>query len=120
MNNKKKGNRLFYIIAITLTVFAISLAIAIVQRMDDAAVAVLAGAVCGVGASIPTSLLVVWATHLRDRNRRQPPPYPTGVSIPPIILQTPPPLADPRGAWPPTTTVEHVPVREFQVVGDEE
>jgi len=106
MNNRKgKDNRLFYIAAITLTTFAVTLAIAIVQRMDDAAVAVLAGAVCGVGASIPTSLLIVWATHMRNRNRKPPPTtYPTGVTMPPIIFQTPPALADTRGAWSPTTT----------------
>ncbi|RLI51122.1 MAG: hypothetical protein DRP09_19525 [Candidatus Thorarchaeota archaeon] len=113
MNNKReRDNRPWIIAGITVTVFAISLAFAIVQRMSNEAVAVLAGAFCGVAASIPTSLLIVWTTtRERYRRQQQPPAYP------PIIVQTPPALTD-RAGWP-RTTVEHVPTREFQVVGDE-
>jgi hypothetical protein len=43
--------------------FAVTLAAVVGRRLSDEALAVLAGAVCGVGAAIPTSLLIVAVTR---------------------------------------------------------
>src|SRR5512139_3591550 len=42
-------------------VFAVALAVVIGSRMSADAMAVLVGVVCGIGASVPTCLLLVWA-----------------------------------------------------------
>jgi hypothetical protein len=42
--------------------FAVTLALVVGNRLSDEALGVLAGAVCGVGAAIPTSLIVVAVT----------------------------------------------------------
>jgi len=42
-------------------VFAVALAVVIGNRMSSDATAVLVGVVCGIGASVPTCLLLVWA-----------------------------------------------------------
>ena len=71
--------------------FAVTLAVVIGNRLSEQALAVLAGAVCGVGAAIPTSLLIVAVTRRQEEGRRQPtvyqqphPPYP------PVVVVTPP------------------------------
>lgn len=46
--------------------FAVTLAVVVGNRLSDEALAVLAGAVCGVGAAIPTSLLIVAVSRKRD------------------------------------------------------
>ena len=96
--------------------FAVGLAVVIGQRLSDQAVSVLAGAVCGVSASIPTSLLIVWATR-RRREERAAQPAP-GVYPPVVVVQSPPQTAGPAshqfGQLPPY--VQNAP-REFTVVG---
>jgi hypothetical protein len=42
-------------------VFAVALAVVIGSRMSADATAVMVGVVCGIGASVPTCLLLVWA-----------------------------------------------------------
>lgn len=100
-------------------VFAVTLAVLIGQRLSDQAMAVLAGAVCGVGASIPTSLLIVWVTQ---RRREQQPAQITG-AYPPVIVVQPPPQPGLSGQAPgqPGYLAPFSPPaqREFTVVGSE-
>ena len=67
---------------------AVTLAVVIGRRLSDEAISILAGAVCGVGASIPTSLLVVWVTRWWQREQRPGQPLP-GVYSPPVVVQLP-------------------------------
>jgi hypothetical protein len=69
--------------------FAIAAAITIGERMNEQTVSVLAGAICGISASIPTSLLIVWLT-----TRRREPEHdsrPGRESYPPVVVVQPPP-----------------------------
>jgi hypothetical protein len=98
--------------------FVVTLAVVIGQRLSDQAMAVLAGAVCGVGASIPTSLLIVWVA--RRRQEAQPTQPAPGVYPPVVVVQPPaqpgPPNLRHPGYLPPYPSA--VP-REFTVVGGE-
>ena len=55
------------IVVFLCTVFAIALAVIVGNRMSADAMAVITGVACGVLASIPTSLLIIWATSRRER-----------------------------------------------------
>jgi|YNPBryBLVA2012_1023415.scaffolds.fasta_scaffold00620_15 hypothetical protein len=98
--------------------FAVTLAVAVAQRLSDQAMAVLAGAVCGVGASIPTSLLIFWATRRKAETRPLPP---TGY-YPPVVVVQPPAQSSgfnpyTQGYLPP---LNQAMPRDFTVVGSEE
>jgi hypothetical protein len=68
--------------------FAMTLAVVVGNRLSDEALAVLAGTVCGVGAAIPTSLLIVAVTRRREEPRMQ--SYPPQGVYPPVIVVAPP------------------------------
>jgi len=70
------------LVALALAVTA--LAVVIGNCLSDEALAVLAGAVCGVGAAIPTSLLIV-AVSWKCDEQREPLPAPQG-AYPPIVV----------------------------------
>ncbi len=99
--------------------FAVTLAVVIGNRLSDEALAVLAGAVCGVGAAIPTSLLIIAVSRRRDEENksRVQPPAPQGV-YPPVVVVAPPGGQQRPNAWnylPPSLTA---PIqRNFTVVG---
>jgi hypothetical protein len=116
--------------AIIGAAFAVALAVVIGNRMSADAMAVVVGVVCGVLASIPTSLLLIWALGRRGygagagaegqgRNN-------TGTQYPPVVVVNPgpgygmpaygPPRVPPldRSLPPPGSP------RTFKVVGDEE
>jgi len=74
-------------------VFAVALAVVIGNRMSADAMAVVVGVVCGIGASVPTCLLLVWALVRRaqgtaagaeghGRNG-------AGVNYPPVVVVNP-------------------------------
>lgn len=92
MNEMKNHNnawmRLKIFVGLVVMAFAMTLAVVIGDRLSDEALAVLAGAACGVGAAIPTSLLIVAVSRRRDEPRVQPAmsqnPYP------PVVVVTPP------------------------------
>jgi hypothetical protein len=73
-----------------LKAFAVTLAAIVGNRLSDQALAVLAGAVCGVGAAIPTSLIIVAVTRWRGESR--------GTSGLNPAMQSP---AHQQGAYPP-------------------
>lgn len=51
----------------------------VLSRLSDEALAVLAGAVCGVGAAIPTSLLIVAVSRWREHRNEPLPPLPSSL-----------------------------------------
>ena len=98
--------------------FAVTLAVIVGNRLSDESLAVLAGAVCGVGAAIPTSLLIVAVARRRDEPRVQP-PMPQG-AYPPVVVVTPPGGQQRPNTWdalPPSLSAPMQ--RHFTVVGDE-
>lgn len=108
--------------------FAATLAMIVANRLSDESLAVLAGAMCGVGAAIPTSLLVVLVSRQRDERRerewererereRVQTTRPQGV-YPPVVVVAPPAGQQRAGDWnmlasPLTTPAQ----RQFTVVG---
>ena len=83
-----RWERLKVFAGLLVVVFTVTLAAIIGDRLSDESLAVLAGAACGVGAAIPTSLLIVAVSRRRDE-RREPVSAPQG-AYPPVIVVAPP------------------------------
>lgn len=119
----RRGDRVRLFAGVVVVAFVVTLAVMIGQRLSDQAVAVLAGATCGVGASIPTSLLIAWVTRRRQEVR---PTQPQQSAYPPVVvIQSPPHTGQPalpQGGYIPPYTQPMMPPapREFTVVGEEE
>jgi hypothetical protein len=100
--------------------FAVGLAVVIGTRMSADAMAMVVGVGCGMLASVPTSLLLVWALGRRGQGNgaqvEAQPRYGLGAGYPPVVVVNPGPgygmngygLPAPGGA------------RSFRVVGQEE
>ena len=74
--------------------FAVTLAVVVGNRLSAEALGVLAGAVCGVGAAIPTSLIVLAVTRRRgdftsDRYGHMPGQPANRPACPPVIVVSP-------------------------------
>jgi hypothetical protein len=101
--------------------FAVTLAVIVGNRLSDEALAVLAGAVCGVGAAIPTSLLIIAIARRRDSPPQdQPAMYPQQQGVyPPVIVVAPPNMQQQpynwNGGYPPSLSPPTQ--RQFTVVG---
>lgn len=116
--------KIFLAVAIIATI--VTSIVTVASRLTDEALAVLAGAGCGVAAAIPTSLLI-FAVSNRKRSDEQPKSVPrqqTTATAPPIIVVTPQGLQQqqPQLGF---TSYDHPqaaprPPREFTVVGDGE
>ncbi len=119
-NRNGSWRRLKVSVGLMALAFAVASAVVIGNRLSDEALAVLAGAVCGVGAAIPTSLLVVAVSRWRDepRERVQPsPPQPQGV-YPPVIVVAPPGGQQRFNEWNALPPALNAPTqRHFTVVG---
>jgi hypothetical protein len=102
--------------------FGATLAVIVGVRLDQAALAAMVGVICGVGTSIPTSLLIVSLLRRKEerqgaRSREQ------GINhSPPVVV-----IAAPAGSQlrqPMTWPGEHVTAlpaqRQFSVIGEEE
>ena len=117
-NHNSYWNRFKIFIGLATTVFAVMLALVVGNRLSDEAMAVLAGAVCGVGAAIPTSLLVVAVSRRRDEPRVQLSAQPQQGVYPPVVVVAPPGGQQWSGDWstasPPLTAPTQ---RQFTVVG---
>ena len=121
----RRGFRWF--VGAVVVTFAVALAVVIGQRLSDQAISILAGAVCGVGASIPTSLMIVWVTRRREEERPREPERAMGGVYPPVVVVQPPaqmgygPMQG-SGQLPPYGTqypgMMPPSMREFTVVGD--
>lgn len=109
------ARRLRTFAALLAIAFTVTMAAIIAQRLSEQAMSVLAGAACGVAASIPTSLLIVWITR---RKQEQPALQQPGAYPPVIVVQTPPqaglPYSQQPAYMPPYLAP---PQREFTVVG---
>jgi hypothetical protein len=111
-------NRLKMLGTLVVGAFAVTLAIVVGNRLSDEALAVLAGAVCGVGAAIPTSLLVVAVSRRRDEEgeKRAQPSAPQG-TYPPVVVVAPGGQQRPNG-WNGLPSSLAAPAqRDFTVVG---
>ena len=99
--------------------FAVTLTMVVGSRLSNEALSVLAGAVCGVGVAIPTSLVILSVSRRRSapldqpvaHSPRQPRAYPPVVVVSPPAQQT-------VGGWStlPTSMAAPAP-RHFTVVG---
>jgi hypothetical protein len=108
--------RLKLFVALVAVAFAVALAVMISNRLSDESLAVLAGAVCGVGAAIPTSLLVVAIARRREEPRAQP-TVPQGM-YPPVVVVAPPAAQPWSDGWNPALSSLRAPIqRQFTVVG---
>ena len=117
MNRGGSWSRVKIFAGLVAMAFAVTLAVMVGRRLSDEALAVLAGAVCGVGAAIPTSLLIVAVSRRRDERRVQA-PAPQQGPYPPVVVVAPPVGQQRPNDWnvlPPSLTA---PVqRHFTVVG---
>jgi len=119
MNRSRGSNRVKIFAGLVTLAFAVTLAAIVGNRLSDEALAVLAGAVCGVGAAIPTSLLIVAVSRRRDERQVQP-SAPQQSSYPPVVVVAPPGGQQRAGGWnalPPSLSAPMQ--RHFNVVGDE-
>ena len=115
------AKRLGVVLLIFVAAFGLTLAVMVGQRLSDQALAVMAGAVCGVAASIPPSLLIIWVTRRKSgTSQTWAGPYP------PVVVVQPPPAYSPgvgnagNPYLQPPASMSTVPVqREFVVVGEE-
>jgi len=99
-------------------VFAAVLAVVVGKRMSAEAMAVVIGVVCGVAASIPTSLLVVWALGQRQERQRES----QGMAgYPPVVIvQGGLPAPYGMGSYNPPATLRTTQPRHFTILGTED
>ena len=114
------------LVTIVAAAFVVALAVVIGIRMSAEAMAVVVGVVCGVLASIPTSLLLIWALR-RGSNGRSGAESHAGNGMmphyPPVVVVNPGQGMSPYGPSPlPPERGLPVPTgpRTFKVVGEEE
>ena len=114
------------VLAVGFALFSITSAILVADRLSTEAMAVLAGAMCGVGAAIPTSLLllllllliivaVTRRTHQAETTPEPPPRFtqPVVFTVPPMQIQQPLTPAPPPATWETAPRRRH-----FTVVGE--
>jgi hypothetical protein len=107
------------LIALILIAFAATLAVIVGRRMSTDAMAVVIGIVCGVGASIPTSLLIMaMASRRETREERGQPSFPPVVIVNPGNQGGQVPSHYQPPALPPALS-QGVP-RQFRVIGQED
>jgi hypothetical protein len=103
--------------------FGVALALVIGIRLDRSALAAIAGVTCGVGASIPTGLLVVYLLRRREaaQERQRARGYGREAAAPPVVVVTAPAAQQlPQGtAWPGGYGAPVPSQREFAVIGEE-
>ncbi len=93
--------KLSHIAAAALTAFAATLAVMVGQRLSSEAMAVVVGVIAGVGASIPTSLIVVWMATRNAPTRSPQPPGSHNSQTPSVVIVQGPGTPQPQLA-PPT------------------
>jgi len=102
-------------------IFSATLAYIVGERLSDEALGVLAGAVCGVGAAIPSTILVLFAAKAMrggfGRQQEQQPMMTRPMVVPPQVMYYPPQQLQEQNRQ--TTWSSRSRQREFQVVGDD-
>lgn len=112
-------------ILILASIFCVALALVVGSRMSVDATALVVGIACGVLASIPGSLLLIWALYRRDEMleaKRSPSINP---HYPPIVVVNPGQstgrqMWDPMAYPPLASTPLPGGVRQFKVIGETE
>ena len=108
-------------IAFLLIAFIVVLAVVVANRLSVDAMAVVIGVICGVGASIPTSLLIVLVAGRRGRREEG-----ETRGYPPVVIVNP---GNPGATMPgyqrgvpylPPVLDQGVGPRQFKVIGDED
>ena len=104
------------------SIFAVALAIVIGARISPDAMAVIIGIVCGVLASIPTSVILVWVLRQRDKQLDSQYGYMRHGQYPPVVVvngQSPNGYGTALNT--PALTAHSGPAgaRDFKVVGQE-
>jgi len=118
---KRRTTRLQIAAGIALIVAVATGVIVLSNRLSDETLAVLAGSICGVGAAIPTSLLILAISRRREEleRRREPSPPAYPYPQPPVIVVAPPGYRQPAPPPPkpePTIGYTESP-RRFTVLG---
>jgi hypothetical protein len=72
------------LVALIFIAFVVTLAVVVGNRMSTDAMAVVIGIVCGVGASIPTSLLILSVASRREAKEER-----GQASFPPVVIVNP-------------------------------
>jgi hypothetical protein len=106
--------------ALVLIALAVAFAMVVGNRLSDEALSVLAGAVCGVGAAIPTSLIILSATRRHNRPHERPAPQATRqtAACPPVVVVAPQATQQHPGGWTALPSPLSGPAtRRFTVVG---
>ncbi|MFN8474133.1 MAG: hypothetical protein U0822_18215 [Anaerolineae bacterium] len=111
-----------------LVAFALGAGVAVAYRMQTEALAVVVGVICGVGVTIPVSLLIIYASR-SARDEPKPPPSAPPAQQPqqtPQIIVVSPSLPHQNGQWPyptyPATDPGALarPSRDFTIIGDDD
>ncbi len=117
--NRSSANRLARLkifAGIATLAFIVTLAWVVGNRLSDEALSVLAGAVCGVGAAIPTSLLIVAVSRRREEPRTH--AQAAQAPYPPVVVVAPPGNGPSTGDWhAPYASMAAPAERQFTVVG---
>lgn len=107
-------------------IFCVTLAVVVGSRMSVDATALVVGVACGVLASIPTSLLLIWALSRRDNATANNQHGSHGSYMYPPVVVVNPGAASGRPAWgaPGVPGYDELPlpagVRQYKVVGEPE
>ncbi|MFQ5855808.1 MAG: hypothetical protein ACE5LU_09225 [Anaerolineae bacterium] len=110
--------------ALAVIAFTVTLGIVVGNRLSTEAMAVVVGIVCGVLASVPTSILLLILVRRLTTEPSQPPQHHQQTAYPPVIVISPgagqsdrspdylfdPPTSRPAGYLP----------RDFRIVGEED
>lgn len=101
--------------------FIVAFAVVIGIRLENPALTVVVGVVCGVGASIPTGLLVVFLLQKKNGIRKAK-VRPQAAHQPPVVVVTPPTAPQPHrpADWPEEYTLPVPAQRRFSVIGEED
>jgi hypothetical protein len=117
------------VVFVLATVFCVTLAIVVGNRLSVDATALVVGVACGVLASVPTSLLLIWALTRRDQTGRD---ISRGAQIgmgnhyPPVVVVNPGQGYTRPGFGAPQfySTMDEMPMqgtpRQFKIIGDAE
>ncbi len=101
--------------------FALALGAAVAYRLSNEGMAVIVGVICGVTATIPVSLLVLFVVRRQEEQRharREP-----GPAIPPVIVVQPPTSQGWTGqSWSqnPLPPPDPFPPRQWRIIGEED
>ncbi len=87
--------------ALVVLAFAVTFAMVVGNRLSNEALSVLAGAGCGVGAAIPTSLIILSVSRRRDEPRERSAPQAPRQSgaYPPVVVVSQPAPHQQSAGW---------------------